>query len=343
MREKWIDYSKALGMLFIIWGHINYLEGEPLTALSSYGKINVFFVISGILIWKKKECEKESLFFLKKKFKALLVPYFQYSFFAFMINIAFDFIVQKEYGIETVKKYLDTIVSLRGISTLWFLPILFFAELLAYFAMKIKWGGNVFLFVGPWIIWILIGKCHIYLIFQLCKIIIAAWFVICGIYLGEKQCEVKLIHQNGLGKKIIFGIILAGYFIVTYFNGNIDFNNMILGKNVALYFIGAFLSVLIVIISATMICQKKYFMLLDFLGENSLFIMATHTPFLILPVIEHLVLIFYKYDSICIGYYFICVLIMGILMIVEFLLLKSKIGMNNIINMLKEKMFYNDN
>ena len=53
-RMQFLDYAKGFGMIFIVWGHISYLQNPVFNWLSTF-QIVIFYIISGMLFSIKKD------------------------------------------------------------------------------------------------------------------------------------------------------------------------------------------------------------------------------------------------------------------------------------------------
>lgn len=128
-RIVYIDIAKALGIILVIIGHTvssNTLCKEILYAFH----MPLFFLLSGILI---KDTESYNAMswrkFLKKRFSQLMIPYvlfgLVYSSFSFK-NLAFVLWGTRE-----------TLIYAGSLTSLWFLPVLFVANIIVGFVLRI--------------------------------------------------------------------------------------------------------------------------------------------------------------------------------------------------------------
>ncbi len=113
-RLNYIDQAKAIGILLIVLGHISYIWGD-LSYFASYFKISIFYIISGFIASLNSNTINLNL-----KAKSLLIPYFFYSLLFFITRIVKGVISSTT--LESLGIILIDVLSLRGISTLWFLP-----------------------------------------------------------------------------------------------------------------------------------------------------------------------------------------------------------------------------
>ena len=315
MRERWIDYSKALGMLFIVWGHINYVDNEFINNFFSYGKVVIFYMVAGA-IFRQKEKSEFRVYFLKKT-KSLFFPYLYFSLLATLVSFLFNSFVAHKFVVSNIYDNLVKTILLRGIDTLWFLPTLFIGEILLYVVDANRMLKKILIFIIPILFYVS------FVLFKLDNIIvvkclISFWFLLIGNLLFEFFNLLKLSENN---KKIgLLLVLFLGHLIILFVNGHVDLNNLVLGNNVLLYFIGSFLNGLILIILSMLISNIGSIALLDFYGKQSLFIMGTHTALLILPVIEHIILKIMGKAELSMHYYLSCLVIFIVISIVEYII-----------------------
>lgn len=126
-----VDAAKGLGILAVIWGHMDYLWSTSSVWFSSF-KLAVFFVVVGLLKAHRYEArgQEESCGAVwGKRLYSLVIPYGVYSLLAILAHLAFA-AVRHQGMLEALRGDVLLTVTLRGIATLWFLPTLLLAELL---------------------------------------------------------------------------------------------------------------------------------------------------------------------------------------------------------------------
>ena len=141
-RTLWIDSVKGIGILAIMLGHIQYINW-----MTPF-KIVIFFVVSGYLYAQKQEVltARKALSLTKK----LLIPYFTFGLIFLLIELMVS-VVQRKPILDSFKVLLSMVFSMRGLSTLWFLPTFLGGTLLALQIRKynaiaqIGWSGIVIL------------------------------------------------------------------------------------------------------------------------------------------------------------------------------------------------------
>lgn len=135
-RSDYIDVYKGIAIMCITLLH--YEDGIFPTWLSVFigsFMIAAFYLTSGWLMGlKDKHITTKEL--ARKRLKSLGVPYLWFS----IIFLVFDFVLYifNYYDISYLGKEVYKTLTLRGIGTLWFLPALFFAEIIIYFIIRKK-------------------------------------------------------------------------------------------------------------------------------------------------------------------------------------------------------------
>ena len=131
-RLAFIDRAKGIGILMVVFSHLSSMTGFGNRLWSWYNPfmLTLFFMISGGMR-RNRESGKAFPAFVRRRAHALLLPYFVFDILAL--------------GIQTVLNYwrggvpeaaaklqigLVRIFTFRGLGPDWFLPVLFFAELL---------------------------------------------------------------------------------------------------------------------------------------------------------------------------------------------------------------------
>lgn len=142
-RIHWIDITKGIGIIFIIYGHM--LGSHDFRYLLYSFHIPLFFFLSGI-VYNPEKFKNFSDFF-KKTAKGLLLPYFIFAFIFFVLwliklkpeNLFSPVIIRQFLSIF----YANSNNGLMAFSNiLWFLPTLFVTKflfaLITKFSMKTK-------------------------------------------------------------------------------------------------------------------------------------------------------------------------------------------------------------
>jgi len=127
-RIEYIDLFKGIGIVIMIMGHIGFPKSFNIIKASF--NMPMFFFISGFLLK-----EYDSLNFIRRKFKALILPYLEFGLFNFVMCL---FLVDN----FKVGRYFERFFffnnhkALDICGALWFFTALFFVNIIYYFLHK---------------------------------------------------------------------------------------------------------------------------------------------------------------------------------------------------------------
>lgn len=148
LRMQWLDTAKAFGMLLVYIGHCHIPGWNKYIYLFH---MPFFFIISGFLWNKEKNLSFSFKDYLRKKYKAYIIPYFKIAtfcliFYGILVNISRLGWGTNEYFNQLAKYLFGIVIYSRGTlewlpncSPIWFLTCLFVAETIFYFIMKNKY------------------------------------------------------------------------------------------------------------------------------------------------------------------------------------------------------------
>lgn len=147
-RTGWIDICKALAIYCMVLGHTG--TSENLNIIIHTFHMPVFFLLSGYCFNEKKNAD--ILGFVKKRFKTLMIPYFVFGVGLFLLwNIAL-YVMRRQSEMRSISNLLTSILwhnadaAAFGVIQ-WFLPCLFFAEIIFACLIKIC-KGKIFVIGG---------------------------------------------------------------------------------------------------------------------------------------------------------------------------------------------------
>ncbi len=283
-RIEALDVAKGLGMLFVVFAHVNY---TPILLTLIYGfHMPLFFLLAGMVFQKKKYPSFGS--FLKRRAKTLLCPYVLF----YVASVLLRLIVMIAGGGITpdnkaqLIKYIMQMFLSQGSggvanAPLWFIPCLFVVESLYFFLSKLKKQYRVpvcilLVFLG----WILESGLLPFRNKILPWSIDSALFAL-GFYAIGNICAPQIfgaIQKVGASEDKKWIAVGAGVLSVTLMiplallNGKISLGSKILNNGFLLYATGVLGT--IGILAVSVLLQKCKF--LKFCGENSFYIMASH-------------------------------------------------------------------
>lgn len=310
-RITWIDSVKGIAILLVLLSHS--MAGQDLFKNWVFAfHMPIFFIICGYIVnLKYSDGFKKGQFLdlLSKRWYNLLIPYFLFG----LIYVIF-LNVLKLYGGKplVVLPYLKDLVSMKGIESLWFLPIYFFSEIVLVFFLGIFKGYSRYLIIA---LIVVVLSCIDQTTLSwplsiLYKVGAGSVFVFVGYLFASNKIENKLSLPAAILLLIIFSAL-------TVLNRGASMNAMGMAP---LYFINA-IFINLAFISIVRILGDRYGNneLLTFYGKNSLIVICTNNV-----VLETIRLIDYRlFDNILLKLGYLGVFIFFIILTVcEYPLLK---------------------
>lgn len=127
-RERYLDLAKGLGILCIVFLHYEngVLPGHVNVFIGSF-MISIFYLVAGwVLAMKDRGMSTREL--ARRRLRSLGLPYLYWT----LIIIGFDMVLWSVgyYDSYFIFREVYKSIVLRGVGTLWFLPALFFGELI---------------------------------------------------------------------------------------------------------------------------------------------------------------------------------------------------------------------
>jgi len=251
-------------IISVVIGHIinfdSFVTGGIKTVIYSF-HMPAFLVISGMLMNHDKILSKSYCELIKKRARRLLIPYVCFELIGGLLQMVLM-------GTEVV----NPIGIIYGILTIhchvgadWFLPTLFFAEIMFYtsaknFKEKILFPMGIFCMILAFVV-----PDFNYFVAILRRIFIAYGYITFG-YIGKKFFS----NKNKL-RMILSGAVLV---VVSYFNGVVDLSVRIF-HNPVLYCIAGILGTYMILNVAHCIRGLLKRCLIE-IGKESLLIMGTH-------------------------------------------------------------------
>ena len=256
-RIAYIDNAKGILILCIVLGHI-YTEGA-IHKLIYVFHVPAFFIISGILFNYSKIFEKNYVSILKKKICHLLVPLVFFEILGAIVYIIRFGFTQSIFGFIYNTLHFDF-----NNGPDWFLFVLFVDEVVFIIICKII--KNRYIIGG-----LAIGVAVLSLVLSsnmISKVMLSFSFIAIG-----------YIFFRLLQKINVWAIVVTLCLIVICTIGNtvVDVSQMHLG-NPIMFWLGALAGTYLILALGI----YKSFSILEFYGKNSLIIMGTHQPLLLL-------------------------------------------------------------
>lgn len=289
-RLDYVDAAKGLSIIMIMMGHITSYT-NPLDNWMSSFKVSVFYIISGFLMCYTGSVKKRTFsVFLKKILKSLALPYGVFSVLATLYNGAVVFLKHRPSSevVHTILVSACDSVFMKGIHSMWFLPTIFFGEIIFFWIMKSPKVIKVAYAVAGLFMITLFRKIGIYcaglspvllhaalprLANAFGKSFMAAWFLGAGyiIFMVYK----KIPSYN---VKLAAGLVLTVINIfISRLNEHVDINLMKEGVRPYMFYITGIVGSVGAIMLLDFISHYVKLTFLDYWGKNSLIVMCTHT------------------------------------------------------------------
>lgn len=330
-RLDYIDAAKGFGMLLIIWGHVATIP-NGISVWASGFKVSLFFVVSGLLTAcsftqqpSKKNLPLRSA--VRKLSRSLLVPYFGFSVLAIAAHLIYGLMKHADLPALLFNDVYMT-VTLRGVSTLWFLPAMFIGRILfELFGMRRKkrifhcvflllFGGLLYAAQNLMVLTesLPLVQCPLLTVLRGGM---ALWFFEAGWLVGTLPHNIRKHVLSWYAAVTMF--ILTVF--LTMFNREVNINQYILGSVPVLFFITGITGTLSLVVLLR--CVYRFFRIppLEYIGKNSLIIMATHLPLYFTTFAARLIELFLHEQSLSPMYFVQCLLNVLLVVLMEFILI----------------------
>ncbi|MBB6671718.1 acyltransferase family protein [Cohnella nanjingensis] len=277
-RIDWLDVAKGIGILLVVLGHTGSTSRAATNYVFSF-HMPLFFVISGYLFTAGKYDFKT---YAARKTKSLLVPYLVFAVlsYGFWLGAGRKFGADADLDIPLLQPLLGIFYAnghghwLIFNTPLWFLPCLFLVEI-GFFGLSKLIRRERYL----WLALLALSAAgyldSLYMPVRLpwgADVALTA-IVFYGIgHLAKRHAHsLDAFSAAPVRAAALAACALAGYFL-SEANGRVDMNLNRYG-NYVYFYLAAFAGVAALFLLAQFVRRSGA---LRFLGENSLFIMATH-------------------------------------------------------------------
>lgn len=333
-RIHYFDLAKGIGIILVVLGHLEFIS-MPLRYFIVSFHMPMFFIISGMLVQVTSEEKKDMKNIIRRKFSRMMIPYISFSILYFFIEIIY-FKLTGLGSYETIFDNLYQSFCLHGVSVLWFLPAIFFGEIM-FLSIRKHFNHiatiavvtilNIVMYFannGEKYLYALYSETPLYshlhyFIVMIIRCFFSLAFICIGYYIYYllKNCR-KAVCE------LLCGIVFMGITVyISQVNGGVDLHFLVFG-NVFLYFAASIIgSVGVILIckslerfSHTIPCR-----ILEYYGVNSLIVMATHINSYVLYFCIIVSMHFNKYITHAKNYIF-CTNIMILVFISEFFVIE---------------------
>lgn len=274
-RDRTIDIAKGITIILVVIGHLNHFfqYTNPLIIGIYSFHMPLFVCLSGYFFKRGKE--DTFIAFLNKKFNNLIVPYFLLAFLTLFIQSIFNERLSSIWlkGIfigNGLENRLDFNIAL------WFLPMLFFSNVLFYFISYIareKIIIKTLLCTACSAIGIYLTKISAFSLWNIDLAFVVQLFMLFGYTLKLKKEYIQKIYSFPVQALLLITVVLGAFY-----NGRIDMNARCFNNPIIFYFTA--IAGTLIILKISMLLEKvKYAKdFFGYLGIKSLYIMALHIP-----------------------------------------------------------------
>lgn len=276
MRNENMDALKGFGILLVVIGHVCTGMTGLIHWIYSF-HMPLFFMISGYIEEEKEKMVGEIPQYIIKKAKTLLYPYIVFSilfsvglfirlFSSGNLNVMWKTIYMRVFGIRIPENHIGAI---------WFLIVLFWAEVIAHYLKiwKKEWMIYLVAMVGSY--WATFDK-----EFQLPFLLEDAFLAVVFVYIGKliKRYNLRewLLENKNIFETILILVAIGGiHFYAAIKNSKIDMYSFECG-NIFLFWIASIFGGMLFILLFTTVGNNYKWHILNRVGRESLIIMATH-------------------------------------------------------------------
>lgn len=275
-RIQWIDKAKAIGIMLVIYGH---LYPNFITSIIYEFHMPLFFFLSGLTLNLNHSFNT----YFRKKVNSLLVPYFLYGIVRLVWIIIFSYFTHNSAAPSIRELSIGLFLCIRNSAYsvgLWFLPVLFFAEIYVYWISRLK-VKNIYRDA----VVVIVSVVGFIYARTICKPLV--WGLdavpICGmfIYLGSRVKNRVLSIQSPIkyvpiSTAILFLVCILHSYIMKAIGYEIHYPDMYYGRYgfEVLYLICSLMG----IFSTCLICMvfRKSLKSVTYIGTNTLHIYCIH-------------------------------------------------------------------
>ena len=283
-RIDWADFAKGVAIILVVWGHSVISEIDANKFFAAF-RMPFFFVMAGFFLNLNKWGGAENFRpFVTKLFRRLLVPYFIAEILWYLIW----FVVCREAGyLNFLGSWaeIEPFIALRAIfigngngiglilGQLWFLPALFFAEIIfvVLWNRLNKFGAEIFVLA------VIICSCFDFnikpsadILFGIDIALVAQIFLLAGVLIRKYNFVDRINFKMLVGLSAIF-------FCAFLFNELVNMNFREYG-NALLFYAGGISGTLLVMKFSVLAAKVrgKFFALIEDCGRQTMLILVMH-------------------------------------------------------------------
>ena len=317
---NYLDIARGIGITVVILAHIDTGDNPLCSWIGSFCMAIFFFVSGTLLNYLDRWRSENAVQIILKRIKGVLYPYFTFS---ALIIFCYTFmrVVFRRGSFSNILEIVKSTVTLSGYDALWFMPTLFFSELicvllLRYFGRKSpdnsrisddttsedhdksgivkEWIGFVVVTIASLVCYYVLhyGVIEEYApgwfsFVKLTRVLMSSVFIYAGYFYFEYKDRIFGISRRILIPVCIIWLIID--FPIAQPNHFVDYAFVRIVSLPLQYLTGIMTSFSILYLGETLNVKCR---LLEFFGRNSLTMMATHNP---LPVLSFIYNLYKKY------------------------------------------------
>ena len=273
MRLRYIDYTKGLAIILMLFGHtmtkINFVH----IWIYSF-HMPVFFVIGGILMYRK-ETRREFGDFVRsniiRRLRTTAVPYY-----VFGSMLAVFYTLLNIIGDEPISFFekMFNLLALKGIDSLWFLPTYILAEIIMELIGNQRTYGKKLHFTMILCSFLIVTFLSDYMSIWYLDILYKVLLGICFIGIGLLCSRFAIVEKTPICVDcvlLIIGLLLAQK------NGSVEMAAGNIGNSVIYYLCATPTTIAIMILMKKVEYKKiKLYKVLEVYGKNSIVIVCTN-------------------------------------------------------------------
>lgn len=283
-RMNALDIAKGIGMLFVIFAHVNYTPAL-LTPIYSF-HMPLFFVLAGMVYDPAKYPALRDL--IRRRWHTMIKPYLFFS----LASLAYVFLSEKLFAHATDLKseeYISAFVQIfiaQGSkpvlnTPLWFVPCLFAVELIYFFLARLKTAAcAIVCFVFACAGWLMqsgmLGFDNALLPWTLDSALYALSFYAAGNrlfpFVRQTIANVRNHHKRNRICLAVLVLCIIIWLPLMLMNGKVSLGSQIL-RNGFLFFLTGMLGTFGILAVSVMLENNRFLL---WLGRNTFCLMSVH-------------------------------------------------------------------
>lgn len=263
-RIEYIDIAKGIGIILVVFGHTLNQHNLPCLYIRSF-HMPLFFFISGLCFSFDKY--NNSITFINKRCRQIVIPLINFILLSILVSISI-----------TPQYYPPELLSQRMPGAMWFLLVLFIAEIIYFFFRKYTkniYTIIIFLIINAFI-GILLHRENISLPYNISTVFISIFYY--GIGNISRRYDLQKIH-----KCLCLPLLLLPLILVIFTHDTLDLVYNYMPSCEAIYILASLSGLTGIIIFSVYLqnINNKYIKnTLLYLGKNTLIVLCLHTIFI---------------------------------------------------------------